>query len=146
MSDRGENHVGAGLRIARACAALALGLGLAACGGGAQTGFVAMNPPPHALQGRAVAGVALLDARAGEVPAEPHVEVGLIEVIGDDAGASAQAATREALRRRGADIGCDAVVVLGEIEWIDTVESARSTRVRRGLRGVCIVYPQRTTP
>jgi hypothetical protein len=134
MSERGREHVVVWI-------GLALSLGLAACGGGAQAGFVAMNPPPRPLRSRAVAEVALIDGQA-EAPARPHVEVGLIEALGDDGWSAAdQAAARAALRRRAADIGCDAVVLLGQFDWIDTVESSRSSRVRHGYRGVCIVYP-----
>lgn len=135
MSERGQRIV--------LCAGLALVLGLAACGG-AQAGLVAMNPPPRPLRSRAVAEVPLLEAsalRGADAQARPHVEVGLIEVLGDDAwGASEQAAMRETLRRHGARAGCDAVALLGEIAWVDTVESSRATRVRHGYRGVCIVY------
>jgi hypothetical protein len=142
MSERGQGHAGVVCRAAWLRAGLVLGLALGACGGGTQAGFVAMNPPPRALRSRAVADVALIDARAGEAPDRPHVEVGLIEVLGArDWSEPDQAAAREALRRRGAGIGCDAVALLGEIEWIDTVESSRSSRVRHGYRGVCIVYP-----
>ncbi|HWN68047.1 MAG TPA: hypothetical protein VNM90_10445 [Haliangium sp.] len=153
MSERGAKRVArqapghprpwAGLALV-AC----LGFGIAACGGGgAQTGFVATNPPPRPLRSRAVAEVALIEAQAdaqagGQAQARPLVEVGLIEVLGERGWSAAdQAAARAALRRRAAEIGCDAVALLGEIDWIYTVESARSSRVRHGYRGVCIVYP-----
>ena len=130
MSKRGHRQVAV-------LAGLALGLALAACGGSAQTGFVAMNPPPRPLRSRALSEVALIDRQA---PARDHVEVGLLEVLSDGWSAADQAAARQALRRRGADIGCDAVALLGQIDWVYTVESARSSRVRHGYRGVCIVY------
>jgi hypothetical protein len=47
---------------------------------------------------------------------------------------------RDALRGRAAEHGCDAVVLLGEIDWVYVIESARSTNRRHGYRGVCIVY------
>lgn len=132
MSERGHG------RVAAVWAGLALGL--AACGGSAQTGFVAMNAPPAPLRSRAVSDVALIDSAASEAPVRDHVEVGLIEVLVDGWSAADQSAAREALHRRGADAGCDAVALLGEIDWIYTVESARSSRVRHGYRGVCLVY------
>jgi hypothetical protein len=133
MSERRHRHV--------AAVWVGLALGLAACGGSAQTGFVAMNAPPAPLRSRAVSEVALIDSADSEAPARDHVEVGLIEVLTGGWSAADQAAARAALRRRGADIGCDAVALLGEIDWIYTVESSRSSRVRHGYRGVCIVYP-----
>lgn len=116
---------------------LALALGLAACGAGPQTGFVATNAPPRAMSARPVAEVAVLE---GEPPAYPHVEVGIVEVLGGDGwGAAERAALRDELRRRAAERGCDAVVVLGEIDWIYVVESSSSAATRHGYRGVCVV-------
>lgn len=146
MSERGDGYVmtWAGLALGLFLRlGLTLGLGLAACGGGAQTGFMATNPPPRPLRSRAAAEVELIEVQAdqgSQAPARPHVEVGLIEVLDDGWSAADQAAMREALRRRAADIGCDAVALLGPIDWIYTVESSRSSRVRRGYRGVCLVY------
>lgn len=140
MSERGRGILVAWARVALGLF-LGLGPGLAACGGGTQAGFVATNPPPRALRSRAVADVALIDAQDGQTLARPHVEVGLIEVLGDDGWSAAdQAAAREALRRRAADVGCDAVALLGQIDWLYTVESSRASRVRHGYRGVCLVY------
>lgn len=135
----------------RAWLLAALLCGLAACGGGGtRTGFVATNPPPRPLAPRPAAEVALIapaaEPGAGDMNrhpalARPHVEVGLIEVLGDDEwGPAEQAAMRESLRARGAEHGCDAVVLLGEIDWVYVVENAHSTAERHGYRGVCIVY------
>lgn len=130
----------------RAALLAALLCGLAACGGGTRTGFVATNPPPRPLAPRPAAEVPLI-APATEPGAKdpalarPHVEVGLIEVLGDDEwGPAEQAAMRESLRARGAERGCDAVVLLGEIDWVYVIENAHSTAERHGYRGVCIVY------
>jgi hypothetical protein len=143
MSERGRGYPVTWARLGLALGLfLGLGPGLAACGGGAQTGFVATNPPPRSLRSRAVAEVALIDAQDSQALARPHVEVGLIEVLGDGGWSAAdQAAARESLRRRAADAGCDAVALLGQIDWMYTVESSRSSRVRHGYRGVCLVYP-----
>jgi hypothetical protein len=136
-------------RRARLALLAALLCGLGACGGSAytgHTGFVATNPAPRPLQPRPAAEVALIE-RAAEPGAQdpalarPHVEVGLIEVIGDDEwGAAERAALRERLRARAAGHGCDAVVLLGEIDWVYEIENAHSTAERHGYRGVCIVY------
>lgn len=151
MSERARHHRTA----ARPWSLGALGTlgallwGLAACGGGTRAGFVATNPPPRPLGARPAAEVALIESAgaqgdAGEQdPAllRPHVEVGLIEVLGDDEwGAAEQAAMRDTLRARAAEHGCDAVVLLGEIDWVYVIENARSTSQRHGYRGVCIVY------
>ena len=142
MSERGRRTLVTWARRAGLALGLSLGPGLAACGGGTQAGFVATNPPPRSLRSRAVTEVALIDAQDSQALARPHVEVGLIEVLGADRWSAAdQAAAREAVRRRAADVGCDAVALLGQIDWIDTVESSRSSRVRHGYRGVCLVYP-----
>ena len=135
-------------RTARALPAriAALLCALAACGGGTRPGFVATNPPPRPLQPRPAAEVALIVPAADPgardpALARPHVEVGLVEVLGDDEwGAAEQATMRERLRARAAEHGCDAVVLLGEIDWIYVIENARSSAERHGYRGVCIVY------
>lgn len=152
MSERARHR---GIAIGRAwLAPVVLLCGLAACGGGGtRTAFVATNPPPRPLSARPAAEVALIMpattttttmGAAGERdPAllRPHVEVGLIEVLGERAwGAAEQAALRDTLRARAAEQGCDAVVLLGEIDWIYVVENAHSSRQRHGYRGVCIVY------
>lgn len=132
MSDRASRKRPAGAWVGL----LALALGTAACGAGPQAGFVATNPPPRAMSPRPPAEVALLD----EAPAYPYVEVGLIEVLGPEGSSAADRdALGEELRRRGAERGCDAVGVLGEIDWVYVVESAGSTSARHGVRGVCIV-------
>jgi hypothetical protein len=144
MNERGRGTLVPWGRLAGLTLGLFVGLGagLAACGGGTQTGFVATNPPPRSLRSRAVAEVALIEAQDSQALARAHVEVGLIEVLGDDGWSAAdQAEAREALRRRAAAVGCDAVALLGQFDWIDTVESSRSSRERHGYRGVCLVYP-----
>jgi hypothetical protein len=145
MSEHARHHDHAAGRLALGALGTLL-WGLAACGGGSQAGFVATNPPPRPLAARPAAEVALI-ASAGDAgekdPAllPPHVEVGLIEVLGDDEwGAAEQAAMRDALRARAAEHGCDAVVLLGEIDWVYVVENASSTSQRHGYRGVCVVY------
>jgi hypothetical protein len=139
MSEHARQHAGTGRTLALC---LGITLGLAACGGGrTRATFVATNPPPQALRSRPVSEVALLDGKDPPALAQRHTEVGLIEVMSDGGwSASEQAAVRHALRERGAELGCDAVVLLGEIAWIDTVESSQASTERHGYRGVCIVY------
>ncbi|ACY18051.1 hypothetical protein [Haliangium ochraceum] len=124
--------------LARALAAALLATWAGACGASTSSEFLVTNPAPQPLAARAAETVEVLDS----APGRAYAELGLVEVLDDvepwDDAAKAEA--RSALRARAAAVGCDAVVVLGEIDWIYVVESAGSTTERHGLRGVCIQY------
>ncbi len=119
-----------------------LGISVSACGPprgpDPRPDFVLLNQPPQKLRAKPAASVAVLD----EAPAYAHVEVGLVEYLGDrdrDPSPARRAAAREALGARAAALGCDAVVVLGPFTWRYVIENADATTERDGLRGVCIV-------
>jgi hypothetical protein len=123
----------------RSMVILLLSLLGAACATRAAVDFIPTNPPPRALAPRAPESIAVL--RRDELQ-RPHVEIGLLASL-HDAGTPAET-MRRALRERAARAGCDAVVLLGDNEWIYRLTESgdtRTTRRRHGHRAVCVIYP-----
>lgn len=103
------------------------GLAASACGTGAF--FHPMNTPPRPMSPRSVESVQLITTAAQQ----PYVEVGRIEaqqVSNWSMGGSE--AIFAAARQRGAEVGCDAIVVTGEVQ--------ESKTTLPGVHATCIVY------
>lgn len=113
----------------------------AACGTSIRT--TAVNPAPYPMSPRPPATVELFTSGA---PARPHVDVALIEA--EESSSFSTHGTAEMLgklRERGAEMGCDAVVIggmssrdpgLADTEtWL--VDNPKS---RKGVFATCVVY------
>jgi hypothetical protein len=113
----------------------------AGCGASVQT--TPINMAPHPMAARPPASVELYTSGA---PQRPHVDIALLEV--EESSSLSLADTNEMmneLRNRGAQMGCDAIVVggassrdpgLGDAErWLN-----KDARGRKGFTATCIAY------
>jgi hypothetical protein len=114
-----------------------------AAGCGASVNSTPINMAPHPMAPRPPATVELYTSGP---PARPHVDVALLEV--EESSSVSLADTSEMmneLRNRGAQMGCDGIVLgssstrdpgLGDAEsWI-----AKNPRGRKGFTATCIAY------
>ncbi len=121
--------------------ALILTLGAAACGSSVKT--IAINPAPHAMTPRPPETVEMFTSGP---PQRPYVDVALMEA--EEESSFSTHKTPEmltALRERGAQMGCDAIVFggmssrdpnLGDTEtWLND-----DAKGRKGIYATCIVY------
>ena len=124
--------------MTKASIVLSMALLSAACAARSPVDYAPTNTPPRSPIPRSADQVTILRADAIE---RPFTEIGLLESLHDQ-DTPAQTMDRS-LRERAAIIGCDAVVLLGDNEWIYRVVESGSTlttRRRQGYRAVCIVY------
>jgi hypothetical protein len=119
-------------------------LAAAACGTSTRTTLV--NPAPRAMRPRSPATVELFTSGA---PARPHTDVAIIEA--EESSSFSLADTSDmlgALRERGAQMGCDGVVVGGSSSrdpGLNDTETwlVENPKGRKGFYGTCIVYSDR---
>jgi hypothetical protein len=126
------------MKICLGLAALVLASTAVACG--YNTSFTPTNVPPHPLAARAEASVEMFTATA---PKRPYVEVGLISSQHDGMySLSSDDEVMLGLRKKAAQIGCDAVVVTAETgNLVGTVSSNTvNTRTLKSFRAVCAMY------
>jgi hypothetical protein len=134
------------MTLPRLAAALLLSLA-AACGTAVHT--TTLNPAPRPMYRRPAASVELYTSGA---PARPHVDVALIEAEEQSSlSTSDTGEILQALRARGGEMGCDAVVVGGASSRDPGVRDAETwlsddAKGRKGYYGTCIVYTGPATP
>ena len=124
------------LRVA--IAALALASTAVACG--YSTSFTPTNVPPRPLEARPEASVELFTSTP---PKRPYVEVGLLSSQHDGMySLSSDDEVMLGLRKKAAQVGCDAVVVTAETgNLVGTVSSTTvNTRTLKSFRAVCAMY------
>lgn len=124
--------------MTKASIVLSMALLSAACAARSPIDYPPTNTPARSPIPRSADQVPILRADAIQ---RPFTEIGLLESLHDQ-DTPAQTMDRR-LRERAATIGCDAVVLLGDNEWIYRVVESGSTittRRRQGYRAVCIVY------
>jgi hypothetical protein len=116
--------------------ALAVALALAGCRG-TRTQMTALNPAPRPLAPRLAADVEVFSSAP---PTRPYVDVALLEAEQAKPSRAATAALIAALRKRAAQHGCDAIVVLGL--------TSRDTEAftRKGVYATCVVYTSTGAP
>lgn len=114
------------------------------CGCGTTIRYAATNPPPRAMTPRDPSTVGMFQTG---VPDRPYTEVGILS-----ARQSSQYSVSDlqdivdAMRKRAAQIGCDAVVITGsdkEVVGSSTTSQGTgsgSVHTLEGIKGVCIVY------
>ncbi|HTE56915.1 MAG TPA: hypothetical protein VK698_38950 [Kofleriaceae bacterium] len=116
---------------------------LLAAGCGTSLHTTQLNAPPRAMQPRQPESVEVFTSGA---PPRPHVDVALIEAEEQSSLSVADTADMlHKLRERGADMGCDAVVLGGASSrdpGVRDLESwvAENPKGRKGFYGTCIVY------
>jgi hypothetical protein len=116
---------------------------LTGCGTSIRTTMV--NPAPHPMVARHPASVELFTAGA---PARPHVDVALIEAEEQSSFSTSRTPDMlNKLRVRGAEMGCDAVVIGGMSSRDPGIHDAESWLVdhpkgRKGVYATCIMYTQ----
>jgi hypothetical protein len=123
--------------------ALAFATLVAVAGCGTSTRTTLVNPAPHAMPPRSPASVEIFTSGA---PARPHTDVAIIEA--EESSSFSLADTSDmlnALRERGARMGCDAVVVGGSSSRDPGLNDTETWLVdnpkgRKGFFGTCIVY------
>ncbi len=142
---------------------IAFAVGLLACGHSIT--WTPTNTPPRPLSTRNAASVEILTAT---VPSRPFVEVGLFEIEQDSphSGGTSEMITK--LRARAAQVGCDALLLGGSTERVQSVTTQHMGTVQasspgmtngsysgtgyssvntvRGHRATCIVYTDAPTP
>jgi hypothetical protein len=102
-----------------------------------------VNQAPHPMMPRHPASVELFTSGA---PARPHVDVALIEAEEQSSFSTSRTADMlNRLRERGAQRGCDAVVVGGMSSRDPGIRDAETwlndrPKGRRGVYATCIVY------
>lgn len=119
-------------------------LATAACG--IRTSFTPTNVAPRPLVPRPESTVEMFTATA---PKRPYVEVGL--VTSSHAGGYSLATDDEVilgLRKKAAEIGCDAVVITAETgNTVGTVTQGNvNTRTLKSFRAVCAMYTEAEGP
>lgn len=95
--------------------------------------FIPTNPAPRQLRPRTPLGVQLF---TGSKPTLRYLEIGLVEAL------STNHDTQEllqALRRKAAQVGCDAVIVVTVPTFTKTDFTGERHRYY-GFRGTCVVY------
>jgi len=114
-----------------------------AAGCGASINATPINPAPHLMTPRPPA---LVEMYTSGPPQRPHVDIALLEV--EESSSLSTADTNQMisdLRNRGAQMGCDAIVLggassrdpgLGDAErWLN-----KDARGRKGFTATCIAY------
>jgi hypothetical protein len=121
--------------------ALALVL-VAGCGTSITATMV--NAPPHPMGPRPPASVELFTSGA---PARPHVDVALLEAEQTSSSVSTHGTPEmlTKLRERGAQMGCDGIVIGGMSSRDPGITDAEAwlvdrPRGRKGVYATCIVY------
>lgn len=125
---------------------VALALSLAACGTSVKA--IEINPAPRAMSPRPPATVELFTSGP---PQRPYVDVALLEAEEESSFSSDKTPEMlTALRERGAQMGCDAIVLggmtsrdpnLGDTEtWLND-----DAKGRKGVYATCIVYTDTPT-
>jgi hypothetical protein len=116
---------------------------LLASGCGTAVKTTVINPSPRPMQPRPPASVEVFTSGA---PDRPRADVAMIEVEEQSSLSTSDTAEMlQALRVRGAQMGCDAVVVGGASSRDPGVRDAESwvsenPKGRKGFYGTCIVY------
>lgn len=110
--------------------------GLAAGGCGTRAFFYPTNIPPRPMSPRTVESVQLLTTAAQQ----PYVEVGRIEAtqVSSNWSTGGSEAILATARQRGAEVGCDAVLVTGRHDRRGSTQV--SSAVLEGFDATCIVY------
>ena len=116
---------------------------LLAVGCGTSIHATTINPSPHPMTPRPPATVEMFTSGA---PPRPHVDVAFLEAE-ESSGLSLDRTPQmlDKLRARGADMGCDAIVIGGMSSRDPGVGDAESWLVenpkgRKGIYATCIVY------
>ena len=114
---------------------------LAAAACGTSVSHTVLNPSPRPMAPRPAETVELFTSMP---PARPYVDVALIEAEESTSWSTADTGDLlSALRKRGAKLGCDAVVVGGATSrdpQLGELDPSDRPRSRRGYYGTCIVY------
>ena len=116
-------------------------LALAACGTSIRETVI--NTPPRQMAPRPIESVEMFTSGA---PARPHVDVAFLEA--EEASSLSTSETHDmlnALRKRGAERGCDAIVVGGLSSRDPSLNDTETWLVdrpkgRKGIYATCIVY------
>ncbi len=112
---------------------------LAGCGIRHQA--TALNPSPRPMTPKAAAEVHVFTSGR---PAQPYHEVLLLQAEEESVYANHdESAVLAALRKRGGQLGCDAIMVLSPSGNIASTGGKYSnTRTLRGFRATCVVYDE----
>ena len=123
---------------------VAIAGGLGACGTATHTTVI--NPAPHAMRPRPPETIELFTSGA---PDRPHRDVAVIEAEEQSSFSTADTGDiLAALRARGAQLGCDGVVLGGSSSRDPGLRDTETWLVenpkgRKGFYGTCIVYTDR---